>query len=102
MFGGADTRTNIDEERRKLENNDDEGTEDHDQPKFTYIMSDDNRYQTGHGRTKCRYAVCSRSWEVPDNCGFAADLWQLPRNFRPCGDNCRGGFCPCINTYNCG
>ena len=99
MFGGADNRTSVDDERRMLETIDDEGMEDHDQPQFTYVMSDDNRYQTGHGRSKCRFDVCSTNWEVPDNCGFAADNWELPDNFRPCGDQCRGGFCQCINNY---
>ena len=102
MFGGADNRDNVDDERRTLVNIDEEGTEDPDQPQFTYRMSDDSRYQTGHGRTKCRQDVCSRSWEVPDNCGFAADVWQLPSNFRPCSKGCRGAFCPCINKYSCG
>ena len=99
MFGGADNKTSVDDERRTLQNIDEDGTEDHDQPHFTYVMSDDNRYETGHGRTKCRYDVCSLQWEVPDNCGFAADNWQLPDDFRPCDIQCRGGFCQCINNY---
>ena len=99
MFGGADTKTNVEEERRTLETIDDEGTEDHDQPQFTDMMSDDNQYQTGHGRNKCRHDVCSNSWEVPANCGFAADLWHFPDDFRPCSAECKGGFCQCMNHY---
>ena len=102
MFGGADNRDNVEDERRTLKNIDEEGTEDHDQPQFTYRKSDESQYQTGHGRTKYRYEVCSDSWEVPDNCSFSADMWQLPDKFRPCSQRCRGAFCPCINNYKCG
>ena len=101
MFNGADNRDNVDDERRMLEYIDEEGIEDVNQPKFTYRMSDNSWYQTGHGRTKCRHYVCSRSSNVPDNCGFAADTWQFPINFRPCSNHCRGGFCSCINNYDC-
>ena len=101
MFGGADRRDNVDDERMILEYVDEEGAEDHSQDKFTYMMSDDSQYQTGHGRDKCRHDICSSSWEVPANCGFAADQWEFPHNFRPCSAQCRGGFCQCINRYNC-
>ena len=99
MFGGADLRTDVREERELLTNLDDEGHEDVDQPLFTYIMSDESQYQTGHGRNKCRYDTCAEdNWEVPDNCGFAAD-WNFPTEFKPCSNKCRGGFCRCINNY---
>ena len=99
IFGGADLRTDVREEREFLINHDDEGHEDFDQPNFTYIMSDESQYQTGHGRHKCRYDTCAEdNWEVPDNCGFAAD-WSFPDKFEPCSSGCRGGFCQCINNY---
>ena len=99
MFGGADRRNDVDDERTTLEYVDEEGAEDHSQDKFTFVMSDDTQYQTGHGRDKCRHDVCSSNWEVPANCGFAADQWQFPDDFRPCSAQCRGGFCQCINHY---
>ena len=100
MFGGADLRMDVNDERETLATLDDEGHEDHDQPKFTYIMSDQSQYQTGHGRHKCRYDRCAEDiWEVPDNCGFAADSWSFPAEFKPCSNECRGGFCKCINDY---
>ena len=46
IFGGADLRTDVREEREFLTNHDDEGHEDFDQPHFTYIMSDESQYQT--------------------------------------------------------
>ena len=42
------------------------------------MMSNDSQYQTGHGRDKCRHDICSSNWEVPANCGFAADQWEFP------------------------
>ena len=99
MFGGADTKNNVAEERKTLEDYDEGGTEDQDQPQFTYVTSKDNHYSTGHGRRKCRFDVCSINWEVPENCGFAADNWQWPNDFRPCSQACRGAFCQCINGY---
>ena len=99
MFGGADLQKDVNDEREMLLTHDDEGHEDHDQPQFTYIMSDESQYQTGHGRNKCRYDTCAEDkWEVPDNCGFGAD-WSFPDEFRPCSSGCRGGFCQCINNY---
>ena len=99
MFGGADRRDNVDDERATLENIDDEGEEDYNQEKFTYMMSNDSQYQTGHGREKCRHDIFSSNCKVPANCGFAADQWEFPENFRPCSTKCRGGFCQCINDY---
>ena len=101
MFGGADTKDDITEEREVLNNYDVGGTEDTNQDQFTFITSSDNNYYSGHGRLKCRFDVCSDNWEVPDNCGFNGDNWYFPDDFRPCSKGCRGAFCQCINNYDC-
>ena len=102
MFGGADIKDDVNEEREVLSNYDEGGTEDTTQDQFTFITTSDNTYNSGHGRSKCRFDVCSINWEVPDNCGFAGDTWSFPNKFRPCSKGCRGAFCQCINDYNCG
>ena len=96
MFGGADTKESVKEEREILEDHVG-GSEDTNQPQFSYVTSMDNHYYSGHGRTKCRFDVCSANWEVPENCGFAADNWSFPDDFRPCSSRCRGAFCKCID-----
>ena len=79
MFGGADTKDDVTQEREVLYNYDAGGTEDTDQDQFTFITTSDNH---------CRFDVCSINWEVPDNCGFAADNWHFPERFRPCSKGC--------------
>lgn len=96
MFGGADTQESVKEEREVLEDHVG-GSEDTNQPQFSFVTSMDNHYHSGHGRTKCRFDVCSANWEVPENCGFAADNWSFPDDFRPCSSRCRGAFCKCID-----
>ena len=61
-------------------------------------------YQYGHGREKCTRIKCSdRSKydvkEKPSNCGYN-DQWWFPAAFIPCGDECRGAFCRCLQQYN--
>ena len=99
MFGGADMKNDVAEEREILVNHDDEGREDTNQPQFVYVTSTNHHYASGHGRHKCRFDVCSTSWEVPENCGFM-ETWFFPQEFRPCSPGCRGAFCECINGYN--
>ena len=95
-------KDDLTEERMVLYNYDVGGTEDTDQGQFTFVTTSINHYNSRHGRTKYRFDVCSVNWEVPDNCGFAADNWHFPEMFRPCSKGCRGAFCYCINNYNCG
>ena len=85
-------KDDLTEERMVLYNYDVGGTEDTDQGQFTFVTTSINHYNSRHGRTKYRFDVCSVNWEVPDNCGFAADNWHFPEMFRPCSKGCRGAL----------
>ena len=61
-------------------------------------------YQFGHGRDKCTRINCSDRnendvKEKPSNCGYNQQWW-LPAAFTPCGEECRGAFCRCLQEYN--
>ena len=61
-------------------------------------------YQFGHGRDKCKRINCSDRnendvKEKPSNCGYNQQWW-LPDAFTPCGEECRGAFCRCLQEYN--
>ena len=60
-------------------------------------------YQFGHGREKCTHINCSDKdgydvKEKPSNCGYNQQWW-FPAAFSPCGDDCRGAFCRCLQNY---
>ena len=60
-------------------------------------------YQFGHGRDKCTRSNCSdkNKYDVkakPSNCGYNQQWW-FPAAFSPCGDDCRGAFCRCLQNY---
>ena len=63
-----------------------------------YIMSNNLKFEVGHGRLGCKYEVCSGNDEPPDNCGFN-DVYTLPEAFEPCGERCQGGWCRCLINY---
>ena len=60
-------------------------------------------YQFGHGREKCTHINCSDKdkydvKEKPSNCGYNQQWW-FPAAFSPCGDDCRGAFCRCLQNH---
>ena len=60
-------------------------------------------YQFGHGRDKCTRINCSDKDEYddkekPSNCGYNRQWW-FPAAFTPCGDDCRGAFCRCLQNH---
>ena len=77
------------------------GVADRDLPSMFYL-SDGGMYESGHGRAKCHPEMCVKPDEpreaIPSNCGYNDD-WILPRDFKQCGQECRGAFCRCIKTY---
>ena len=57
-------------------------------------------YRTGHGRKKCSWTQCVenvRCGTIPNNCAFHPQ-WYLPPGFQYCGRECRGAFCPCLQS----
>ena len=61
------------------------------------------RYWTGHGEYKCDRACFSviggGAKGVPNNCGWHRQ-WAFPDGFKPCGQDCAGGFCECLTNYD--
>ena len=64
----------------------------------TYYLTEGYIYQSGHGRIKCSSAQCLSSKDVPNNCGYHMQFY-FPVHFKPCGEACQGGFCPCLRNY---
>ena len=71
---------------------------------MNYYLENGYHYQTGHGRAVCSRVKCGNRDQYsvkffPNNCGFHPKQWRLPDHFRPCGDDCQGGLCPCLGLY---
>ena len=66
---------------------------------LTFITLGGLTYERGHGRNKCS-ARCQDAAmdEIPNNCGYNSQ-WLIPYGFRPCGENCQGAYCGCIDQY---
>ena len=63
-----------------------------------YYLHNGYHYKVGHGRGKCSHDKCRNLKVFPNNCAFNPQ-WRFPDKFSPCGDDCRGGFCPCLSLY---
>ena len=68
---------------------------------MTFYRTDGPHYVQGHGRAKCTPGDCdvAKRHHPPYNCGYNRAVWQYPEKFRPCGHNCTGAFCDCLQSY---
>ena len=107
-FDNADLRqNNVDELTDILEDLDPDGELGDDGYDTTFHLTNGLHYHYGHGRYLCSHVKCTNrekygeynyQYEFPSNCAFNRQ-WYLPDNFRPCGENCLGGFCQCLSSY---
>ena len=106
LFGGADTKGTVDEEKNVLDDlveDPDEGWVDNNSSRFTFRYASGYDYSTGHGRNRCAYRNCVTNCDpndLPHNCGWNSH-WYFPPDFQACGLGCRGAFCHCLRTYDC-
>ena len=101
-FCNADIMPDTNKELRALHEADPNGRVTVDEDKImTFTTTDGLRYEMGHGRNCCHPAMCQDRTpdQVPNNCGYLHGQWLIPYGFKPCGPNCRAGFCDCINYY---
>ena len=100
-FCNADIMKDSNKELRALHEADPDGRVTFDSNRtMTYTTTGGLRYEFGHGRNRCHPAMCqNRTQDVPNNCGYFHGQWLIPYGFRPCGPDCRAGFCECINYY---
>ena len=70
---------------------------------FRMETKDGLRYWAGHGQYKCDRACFSviggGARGVPNNCGWHRQ-WAFPDGFKPCGQDCAGGYCECLMYYD--
>ena len=101
-FCNADIMPDTNKELRALHEADPNGRVTVDDSRImTFTTSSGLRYEQGHGRNRCHPTKCQDKAEdeIPNNCGFMIGQWLIPYGFKPCGPNCRAGFCTCINYY---
>ena len=101
-FCNADIMPDTNKELRALHEADPNGRVTVDENRImTFTTSTGLRYEMGHGRNRCHPAMCQDRTpdQVPNNCGYLHGQWLIPFGFKPCGPNCRAGFCDCINYY---
>ena len=101
-FCNADIMTDSNRELRALHEADPNGRVTVDSNRImTFTKTSGLRYELGHGRNRCHPAMCQDRTpdQVPNNCGYKFGQWLIPYNFKPCGPECRAGFCQCINYY---
>ena len=101
-FCNADIMPDTNKELRALHEADPNGRVTVDENRImTFTTSTGLRYEMGHGRNRCHPAMCMDRIpdQVPNNCGYLHGQWLIPFGFKPCGPNCRAGFCDCINYY---
>ena len=97
-FNNADMKGDEDLEIWAIKEIED-GDMDHDEDgNLEYYLNNGYHYKVGHGRGKCSQVKCNNMKEFPNNCAFHPQ-WRFPDKFTPCGDDCRGGFCPCLSLY---
>ena len=101
-FCNADIMPDTNKELRALHEADPNGRVTVDENRImTFTTSTGLRYEMGHGRNRCHPAMCQDRTpdQVPNNCGYLHGQWLIPYGFKPCGPNCRAGFCDCITYY---
>ena len=101
-FCNADIMPDTNKELRALHEADPNGRVTVDDSRImTFTTSSGLRYEQGHGRNSCHPTKCQDKAEdeIPNNCGFMIGQWLIPYGFKPCGPDCRAGFCTCINYY---
>ena len=100
VFNNADVAPDLLSERCALFDCDVDGEIDVDiDGNNTYYLYEGYVYQSGHGRDKCSTNLCLNANEdVPNNCGHHQQFF-FPVHYKPCGPDCKGGFCPCLRTY---
>ena len=103
-FRDADLQTDFNKETYLLEEADSDGDlVEEDDGNVHCNFTNGLVYQFGHGRDKCTHINCSDKDEYdvkekPSNCGYNQQWW-FPAAFSPCGDDCRGAFCRCLQNY---
>ena len=100
VFNDADVAPNTTKERLALFDCDPDGEIEVDtHGNNTFYLMEGYVYQSGHGRDKCTTTTClDGGADVPNNCGHHKQF-VLPAQYKPCGSNCRGGYCGCLRSY---
>ena len=100
IFNNADVAPDVLSERCALFECDAEGEIEVDEVgNNTYYLTEGYLYQSGHGREKCSRLHClDPKDDVPNNCGYHSQFY-FPVHYKPCGPECRGGYCSCLRSY---